>query len=69
MRFKPSYTHLALRLAAKGLPIPLSEETSHLLPALLWSGHLIDISLHTGDTEMRATLSSKGRSFLDWLDE
>lgn len=61
------FTLQALRLAAKGEPIPVSECDSHMLPGLLWSGYFIDIS-QPDDTRVYASLSERGRAFLEWLE-
>ena len=61
------FTLQALRLAAAGEPIPVDEAKAHLLPGLLWSGYFVEIS-PVGDTHVYASLSERGREFLDWLE-
>lgn len=61
-----SFTYEALRLAAKGEPIPVGDNVSHLLPGLLWSGYFTDIS--RDGTNVFASLTERGRAFLEWLE-
>lgn len=63
-----SFTYAALKLAAKGKPIPITDDTCNLLPGLLWSGHFENITHGTGPGYFHATLTEQGRAFLKWLE-
>ncbi len=57
----------ALSLASKGEPIPMSEANFRFLPALIWSGHLTDVSKEDHEPVLRATLTPEGREYLHRL--
>lgn len=64
-----SFTHLALQLASRGERIPLTDETSRLLPGLIWSGHFQHVNHAKDEPYLFATLTDKGRELLAWLEE